>query len=423
MTVSADPSSPRPRWMWLLPFTLVFMMPFGRAGEAGTLAAVVLCVWLLLRDRDSLLQLPAARWVLLIWGCYELAALGSTLDAVMPSRTWSTVVAILRYLPLLLGIAWVLRDPAQWRRLLTALALLVLFWTLDAWMQALTGWSVRGHAAPHRLTGIFGAGDPKIGQVLAVLAPFLLAQARAWRGRLALVGAALLLLGPILLSGSRASWVTYALVLVVFIGREAGSWQRFVLLLAATTMAGLLAMGVAWQTSSRFDARMQRTLMALQGNETGWNDALAFRLSIWSDAARMIAAHPWTGVGVRGFRYAYPQYASPGDPFVAGKDAREGAYYAHQIVLEILSESGVLGLLLWLAGAALAWRMWWIAPPHARALAWPAGIAVVAAVFPFNTTLAFYSAWWGLLFWWLLALWIGVLGSAEPMPAAGDAAA
>jgi hypothetical protein len=45
---------------------------------------------------------------------------------------------------------------------------------------------------------------------------------------------------------------------------------------------------------------------------------------------------------------------------------------------------------------------------------------VLAAVFPFNTTLAFYSAWWGLLFWWLLALWIGALGSrADAEPAHG----
>jgi hypothetical protein len=36
-------------------------------------------------------------------------------------------------------------------------------------------------------------------------------------------------------------------------------------------------------------------------------------------------------------------------------------------------------------------------------------VALAVMVFPFNTHLAFYSAWWGLLFWWLLALWCAAL--------------
>jgi hypothetical protein len=31
--------------------------------------------------------------------------------------------------------------------------------------------------------------------------------------------------------------------------------------------------------------------------------------------------------------------------------------------------------------------------------------------FPLNTHFAFYSAWWGLLFWWLLALYCAALGA------------
>jgi hypothetical protein len=35
-------------------------------------------------------------------------------------------------------------------------------------------------------------------------------------------------------------------------------------------------------------------------------------------------------------------------------------------------------------------------------------------LFPLNTHLAFYSAWWGLLFWWLLALWCAALYADVP---------
>ena len=36
-------------------------------------------------------------------------------------------------------------------------------------------------------------------------------------------------------------------------------------------------------------------------------------------------------------------------------------------------------------------------------------VALAVTAFPLNTHLAFYSAWWGLLFWWLLALWCAAL--------------
>ncbi|HET8897315.1 MAG TPA: hypothetical protein VFN09_00835, partial [Rhodanobacteraceae bacterium] len=66
--------------------------------------------------------------------------------------------------------------------------------------------------------------------------------------------------------------------------------------------------------------------------------------------------------------------------------------------------------LLWLAAIVVAWRAWRRAAADARALAFPFTLAVVAAVFPLNTHLAFYSAWWGLLFWWLLVQWGAAIG-------------
>jgi hypothetical protein len=36
-------------------------------------------------------------------------------------------------------------------------------------------------------------------------------------------------------------------------------------------------------------------------------------------------------------------------------------------------------------------------------------LALGVMLFPLNTHLAFYSAWWGLLFGWLLGLWCAAL--------------
>ena len=68
------------------------------------------------------------------------------------------------------------------------------------------------------------------------------------------------------------------------------------------------------------------------------------------------AQHPINGVGARGFRQAFP--ACDPDPDDAAAWGEGPALHAHQIVLEVLSETGGFGLLLWLAGVALAWRAW-----------------------------------------------------------------
>ena len=126
----------------------------------------------------------------------------------------------------------------------------------------------------------------------------------------------------------------------------------------------------------------------------------------------MFVAHPLNGVGVRGFRYAYPQYAPENDHFVVSGEAcgvGEGACHAHQLVLEVLTETGAIGLLLWLAAVAVAWRAWRRAGAAARTRAFPVTLALGVMLFPLNTHLAFYSAWWGLLFAWLLGLWCSAL--------------
>ncbi|HBG89986.1 MAG TPA: hypothetical protein DDX20_07515, partial [Stenotrophomonas sp.] len=58
-----------------------------------------------------------------------------------------------------------------------------------------------------------------------------------------------------------------------------------------------------------------------------------------------------------------------------------------------------------------AWRF---APPAARDRARPAMLALAATVFPFNTHLAFYSAFWGGVTVLLAALFVGTLLAREP---------
>jgi O-antigen ligase len=396
----------------LLPYWLVVaLLPLGRSSELGTFLCLLGVILLFAREPRALQEHAGARLLLWLLGAYVGAALLSAFDSVAPGKSWGTVAAVLRYAPLGLYACFAIRRDSKLQALYVAVALVLALWTVDAWVQALTGWSLGGHAEAERVSGIFGATDLKLGPTLAVLSPFALWVARRRWGLLGLLFAFVLMLGPVLLAGSRAAWLCYALVALGFAWREARSPLRFAGFCVIAALLLALAGGIAWKTSTRFQLRMDRTLLALQGTDQSIDTALTGRLDIWHTSVEMIAAHPISGVGVRGFRYAYPHYAPANDHFLTAESCGvgEGACHPHQLVLEILTETGVLGLSLWLAAVVLAWRAWRQAGSAARSRAFPVSLALGVMLFPLNTHLAFYSAWWGLLFGWLLGLWCAAL--------------
>ncbi|KAF1014729.1 MAG: hypothetical protein GAK31_02216 [Stenotrophomonas maltophilia] len=415
---------------WVLAYVALWPLP-GVAETVLGLGALYAAARMLQRRlrRQPHLLTPAA-WALtsILFLGYWLPQALSAFDAVDPSASWTKALAGLRYLPFMWMVAIAVATAPRRALVLKGLGVIAAAWTLDALVQALAGaspwfWSLDqlkqlagGHslcpaaeaAAADRLSGVLGPCNLKFGQVLASLSPFLLlpaAQRWGLRGWLPATGAMGLVL---LLAGSRASWLTFALV-VVYSGARLLGWKRLTLLsLTGVVVAGALAAGV-----SQLRERVARTAMALQGNAQGMDEALSGRARIWSAAGCMIEEHPINGVGARGFRDAYPACVAGQGAAVWG-DAP--ALHAHQIVLEILAETGILGLLLWLAAAAQAVRAWRYAPAHARDRARPAMLALAVQVFPLNTHLAFYSAFWGGVTVLLAALYTGSLLARDDVP-------
>jgi O-antigen ligase len=388
----------------------------------GALYAAVRMVQLRMQGKQHLLSSPAWALTSILFLGYWLPQAFSAFDAIDPATAWRKTAAGLRYLPFMWLVAIAVATPQRRRLTLGGIALITAVWTVDALAQAAFGssalfWSldqlkqlVSGHglcnaaevAAVDRLSGVLGPCNLKFGQVLASLSPFLLFAA-ARRAGLWGWGAAAAAVGVVLvLAGSRAAWLTYALV-VAYSG-----WR----LLGARALIGCLAIGLVAAVaigfgSSQVRERVARTAMAWEGDGDGVNQALSGRAQIWAAAGCMIADHPVNGVGARGFRDAYPGCnPAPQAQEVWGEGP---ALHAHQIVLEILAETGVLGLLLWLAAAAQAWRAWRFAPLPARERARPAMLALAVTVFPLNTHLAFYSTFWGGLTLLLAALYAGSL--------------
>lgn len=394
----------RPQLAWWLLLATVLLLPFGVAAEIPVLLGAIAGIVAGLRGRIDW-SAPVVRLALLLGVGYWLPQLVSAFDSLAPSKSWSEVGLDLRFVLFLLYVASRRWTGTEARGLVMGIAAIVLLWTLDGLVQAASGWSLGGPMGADRLSGIFGAGNLKLGGVLAVLAPVLLWQVWRWRGLPALLLASVLLLPVILLSGARAAWLGYGLA-VVLVHWLALGWRRAGLALAGLTVVAILIGALAYAGSERFAERVERTVAAASVQADGIDHALTGRTQIWAAAWRMGLAHPVNGVGVRAFRVAYPDFANADDHFLANA---EQVLHAHQWLLELWSETGVAGLAIWLVMLAGALRQLRRFDPRARQRALPATLALLVALFPLNTHYAVYSGFWGLLLVWLAALWLALL--------------
>ncbi len=424
---SAVPT-PAEGWRWAPAWVLAFVALWPAPGYAeavmvlGALAAIVRLLLGRFRGGSRLLSGPAWALTSALFVAYWAPELISAFDAIDARRALREAAVDLRYLPFLWLVAASVASEAARRTTFNGLAVIVGVWTLDALAQAMFGTSplfwaldqlkqaISGRpmctplevATVDRLSGFLGPCNLKLGIVLASLSPFLLFAAARRLDTLGWMLAAGAIGIVVLLAGARAAWITYALVLVCS-GQRLLGWKR----LFGVVAVGMLSLVLLTVSSTQFRERMVRTTHALSADEPGVDAALSGRAQIWSAAACMVREHPINGVGARGFREAYPACnATPGERPAWGNGP---ALHAHQIVLEVLSETGGLGLLLWLAGVALAWRAWRYASPEAKESARPAMLALAVTVFPLNTHLAFYSTFWGSVTLLLAALYAGSL--------------
>lgn len=411
---------------WIIAFVALWPLP-GIAESVLSLGALFAAVRLLqTRFRGGTRLLSGAAWALtsVLFFAYWLPELLSAFDAVDVGLALRKTATDLRYLPFMWLCAIAVATSRRRRVTFGGLAAIGMVWTIDALAQAALGssplfWSldqlkqmVSGHgfctpeeiAVADRLSGVLGPCNLKFGQTLASLSPFLLFAAGG-RSRAAWLLAAAAVAAVLVLAGSRASWITFAVIGVLSGWKLLGPRR-----LLAVAMAGVALAAVLVYVSPQARERVHRTMLAFTSEGTGVNEALSGRSDIWSAAWCMVREHPLNGIGARGFREAYP--ACDPHPGQAPAWGEGPAFHAHQIVLEILAETGVVGLLLWLAGAAQAWRAWRYSSPEARDAARPAMVALVATVFPFNTHLAFYSSFWGGLALMLAGLYAGALLNA-----------
>jgi len=400
--------------VWLV-FAALVLLPISRLVELPLLIMAVLGARRLWLERRTLFSDPGVRLLSGVFLAYWIPILVSAPDAVHPEKTWAVVAAIPRYWLAGLFALGALQSAEAQHRLWRLSAWLLVFWTVDALVQAAVGYDLLGYPHPKepidRLNGVFGLHNFKLGPVLALFSPLLIEHARrawpAWLG----IGVLAALAVVVLLTTTRIGWVILALVLATYIAvystrRPA---RALGLLGAVLVLLGTLGLG-AYQFSDRFHESVDRTMAVFEGSRESANRALSVRLPIWETSMAMGADNWFNGVGARSYRYAYPAYAEPDDPWLRPKRGI-GAAYAHHLVLELWTETGVVGIAGFVVLVILLARAWRDAPRERRALMLPFAVALFAAVFPLNSHYAVYSTFWSITLWWLVMGYCAAYGN------------
>jgi putative inorganic carbon (HCO3(-)) transporter len=184
-------------------------------------------------------------------------------------------------------------------------------------------------------------------------------------------GCALILLAGLIASWGRGAWLGFAVaavVLVLFAPRR--RWIGILLVVGGGMSLSLLWVGgfVPLSIQQRIESARQDFVgfQDVRGMPiSDENFAIIERLAHWQAAIYMADAHPFIGVGLGNYEVAYPMYRVPSWPNPLG--------HAHNDYLNLLAETGIVGLVGYLAGWALivtwTWQTLKTSDPVKRGLA------------------------------------------------------
>jgi Lipid A core - O-antigen ligase and related enzymes len=341
----------------ILIWSYLLLLPVRRLFELPILVMAILGGVLLWRHRGAISGNRNIR----IWGvlflCVWVPIATSIPDSMWFSKSLSTALTFPRIYLVGVYLIWMLRSALLRQRVLSLSYWLLLFWIVDAAVQAAIGYDLLGFAYPERLNGVFGPHNWKFGLTLAMLAPLLwahVARRYSWPELLAIWIASMVI---VLLASNRESWIMFAIATVLWGWHYArrAAIKPLVLFLPIVVATALVAYS-ADRLDPKVAVRMQQSQSALKMNYAGLEQASSLRMGLWKNASEAALDHPINGVGASAYRYAYGLYAPKGDPFLNPDGT--GMLYAHQLLLEVASETGVIGLagLLLYFAVFCAWR-------------------------------------------------------------------
>lgn len=203
---------------------------------------------------------------------------------------------------------------------------------------------------PPRLGGPFGEPN-RYAQIMAVLLPLgllRLTNERSTWARLAALGATALITVPIAFTFSRGAAVGIVMSIIAALLLRYVRLREIAVLLAVFTVFLLAVPGYATRLQTIVTVPGALTDDPSRGAADG---AIQGRLGEQVAALRVFADHPLVGVGPGLYAQNYREYAKG-----SGFKVRLGPRQAHNLVLDIASETGILGLSCFLGAVAVTIR-------------------------------------------------------------------
>jgi O-antigen ligase len=394
-------------WASWTAVTFIALLPFSRLSEIPLSAfAVSLAVMARTAENRALIR-SASAFVLPLFLCFWVPIVVSSIDSLDPQTSWIRSLTSLRYLAAALAMSVLLNKSSDRERVLRWTAYLLLFWAFDAFVQLYQGHDLFGIAMhPDRLNALFIKNYQFFGPTLAMLSPLVLEHARRQWRPWAWAFSFTLILGAVMIAGMRAGWLTMALVFATYMAlmlkRENRKLRRTVFTIPALVV---IMLAVSYFSSPLFQQRVNITHELVTQAEVSIDASSMERVPIFIAALKMFREHPVNGVGVRAFPVAYMDYAEPDDIHIRKSGGLSGAFHAHNIVLEVMSDTGLIGLLGLLSAIAFLIHHRRRTSPTERLDAFPFALALVLILFPINSHFAIYGTYTSSLIWFLVGLW------------------
>jgi len=393
-----------PSWLAVSFFAL---LPFGRLSEIP-LSIFALSLPFVARTTENKERLKQVSIIVIpIFLCFWIPMVASSFDSYMPQKSWTSSIAALRFLAAVLSMSVLLRaDSARWR-VIRLTSFMLVFWAVDGFIQLIFGTDIFGIAMhPDRLNALFVQKYQFFGPTLAMLSPLLLEHARRnWPAPMWVV-AFTLTLGAVLIAGMRAGWMAMGLVLLVYVWlmfkRENRALRKASISIPVLAVTVIIA---SYLVSPLFQARLEQSMLITEGTEAAVIAASNRRIPIFKTSLTMFEAHPVNGVGVRAFPKAYMEYAAEDDIHIRMSGGKSGATHAHNLVLEVMADTGVIGLIGMIAGFILVLRFWSGMTPARQNEAFAYAFALALILFPFNSHFALFGTYLSSLIWILFGLW------------------
>ena len=405
----------RKDYEWLLIVSCIPLFSTKALFNLPLFVMAVLGIRQLVAQHEIFRQNRIIRTLTVLFLCLWIPLILSLPDAVNPARSIGVVA---RYLLLILAgifIVWSCRSAYVRQRINVSVVVLVIFLCVDSLIQYFLGRNLLGNPMMGgRVTSIF---YPKLhmGLLLAVLSPVVFEYTRQKFNRFKpVVILPVVLIAVILMAGNRVSWIMLLMAASLYLlyhyrySTKQPGWRT---LLSGIVLISITLL-IVYKTPF-VKERINETDGVFSTDFATIDKATAYRLSIWKVGLKVFQANWINGIGPRGFRYVYAQYADKGNYFLKPSLVNKGATHPHLMILEVAVETGIPGLLGYLLFFIVLCRYFLRLNRRRREFMFPWMIAILVAVFPLNAHMAWYASYWAALSWWVLAIALGMTGGRQ----------